>query len=269
MTIVDVLRYLKAQRVIDILQRRRMKFYNIGYRLLGSLDDYPLPPAKLADLVIGTKEVAWYQLGGLFMHQAIATCLRRHGRPVDSLKSMLDFGCGCGRILRWWAALRNQCEIWGCDYNPVLIEWCQKELSNIGHYKVNQADPPLDFPDNKFEFIYSYSVFTHFAASRQMPWFREIARILEPGGLFLLTTHGRRVAWRVGLSAEQLKQLEEQGMIGLGEELDGENYCTAYHSPKYMAGLKEIGLEMVDFMEGGTRDSSEQDIYLFRKQVNS
>jgi SAM-dependent methyltransferase len=262
----DLRRYFSPRRIVRALRRRnRMPLYNIGYRLAGSLDGYPLPPAHLVDLVIGTRELAWYQLGGLFMHQAIAACLRRNGTPIESVGSMLDFGCGCGRISRWWAALRDQCEIWGCDYNPALVAWCQQELSGIAQYRVNQADPPLEFPDGKFEFVYAYSVFTHFAVNRQLPWFREMARVVKPGGLLLVTVHGRRVAWRLGLSAEQLGQLEDRGMLAVGEERDGQNYCTAYHSHRFMTELKTIGLDMMDFLEGGVRDSSEQDMYLFRR----
>jgi hypothetical protein len=43
------------------MQKHRMDYYNIGYKIIGSLDNYPLPPASLIDLVIGTKEIAWYQ----------------------------------------------------------------------------------------------------------------------------------------------------------------------------------------------------------------
>ncbi len=199
------------------------------------------------------------------MHQAITALLRRHGTPPEALGSILDFGCGCGRILRWWAALRDRSEIWGCDYNPVLIEWCQKNLSTIAKFKVNDADPPLDFADEYFEFIYSYSVFTHLSVDRQRPWMRELARILKPGGLLLLTVHGKRVAWRSGFSAELLKQLEAQGVIVFGEERSGANACAAYHSEAYMSDQRALGLELVDFLPGGARDSSEQDIYLYRK----
>ena len=52
------------------------------------------------------------------------------------LETMLDFGCGCGRILRWWASLKDSCEIWGCDYNADLIAWCQRRLSYFAQFKV-------------------------------------------------------------------------------------------------------------------------------------
>src|SRR5687768_275368 len=55
--------------------RRRVRhpLWNLGYRLAGSLDGYPFPPARLINLVINTREIAWYQLGGLFNHQAFTS----------------------------------------------------------------------------------------------------------------------------------------------------------------------------------------------------
>jgi ubiquinone/menaquinone biosynthesis C-methylase UbiE len=245
--------------------RFRISLYNVGYRIAGSLDGYPLPPARLVDLAIGTRELAWYQLGGMFMHQAITGLLRRNGAQVDSLESILDFGCGCGRILRWWAAIREQTEIWGCDYNADLIAWCQRKLSTIAQFKVNDLDPPLEFPDEKFEFVYSYSVLTHLSREKQMPWLEELVRVTQRGGFLLLTVHGKRVALRSGVSSQQLQQLEDQGVVVFEEEKSGSSHCTAYHSEGYMTGLQPLGLKLVDFLPGGARDTSEQDIYLFRR----
>lgn len=264
-TIVTHLAVRFRHAVNTVRQRLRISLYNSGYRLAGSLDGYPWPPAHLVNQVIGTRELGWYQLGGLFMHQAISTLLRRHGLAIERFGSILDFGCGCGRILRWWAAMRNISEIWGVDYNPDLINWCQKNLSTFAKFKVNHSDPPLDFADEKFEFIYSYSVLTHLSLERQRPWLIELARILKPGGYLLLTVHGKRTAWRSGFSEQQLKQLDEQGIMVFGEDKSGSNYCAAYHSEAYMSNLQPLGLELIEFMSGGVRDSSEQDMCLYRK----
>ena len=257
--------YSPREFVRDLKKRYRMPLYNLGYIISGSLDGYPLPPAELVDVVIGTKELAWYQLGGLFMHQAITTMLQRNSVHINSIQSILDFGCGCGRIVRWWAALGKISEIWGCDYNPELIQWCQKNLSTFAQFSVNDAGPPLDFEHGKFEFVYAYSVLTHISKPLQQPWLEELARVVKLGGHLLVTVHGKRVAMRSGFSDEQLIQLEEDGIIVFGEELSGTNLCAAYHSENYMVHQEKLGLTLVDYLPGGVRDSSEQDMYLFRR----
>ena len=245
--------------------RLRIACYNLGYRMIRAHDGRPLPPASLVNLVIGSRELAWYQLGGIFMQQAICTFLRRNGAPVESFRSMLDFGCGCGRILRWWGGISGSCEIWGCDYNPRLIAWCRDNLSQIAKFEVNDAEPPLKFPAGSFGLVYSYSVFTHLAAEKQRPWMEELVRVLRPGGMLLITVHGKRVAWRSGLAAEQIRELEERGSLAYGEDRSGSNPCGVYHSEAYMRDCESLGLELVDFMAGGVRDTSEQDMYLYRK----
>jgi hypothetical protein len=49
------------------------------------------------------------------------------------------------------------------------------------------------------------------------------------------------------------------------EERSGSNDCAAYHSEGYMRGLGALGLELVEYVPGGVRDGSEQDLYLYRR----
>ena len=191
--------------------------------------------------------------------------LRRNGYPIEKFKHILDFGCGCGRIVRWCAAFKDTTEICGSDYNPLLIEWCQKELSSIGKFVVNQAAPPLPYPDEKFDFVYAYSVITHFSEELQKPWLCEMARVLQPGGILLITAHGKRVVYRGGGPPEVLKALDESGLYVHRPEVSGENACAAFHSEKYLLNLQDIGLEVLEYLPGGVRDLSEQDMYLYRK----
>jgi SAM-dependent methyltransferase len=218
------------------------------------------------DLVLGTRELAWYQLGGLFNQQAFSAFLQKNGTAAESFNSILDFGCGCGRLVRTWGRRRGR-EMFGCDYNPDLVAWCQRKLSSIATFKVNNADPPLDFPDEAFDFIYSYSVFTHLSEDRQKSWMTELVRVLRPGGMVLVTVHGKRAAGRAGLSAKQLQQMDDRGIVVLGEDKSGTNICSVFHSEAYMHGHESLGLILLDFLPGGVRDPSEQDLYLYRKRT--
>src|SRR5215475_12386349 len=101
---------------------------------------------------------------------------------------MLDFGCGCGRIIRHWRALSGP-ELYGIDYNPLLIDWCRRNLS-FARFIVNRTGIPFSFPEGMFDFIYSISVFTHLTESSQRFLMNELMRILKPGGHLLFTVHG-------------------------------------------------------------------------------
>jgi SAM-dependent methyltransferase len=51
--------------------------------------------------------------------------------------------------------------------------------------------PPLPYENASFDYIYSISVFTHFDKTSFVCWGEELSRVLRPGGLALLTLHGR------------------------------------------------------------------------------
>jgi hypothetical protein len=56
------------------------------------------------------------------------------------MSAILDFGVGCGRVARHWNGL--SAEVHGCDYNPVLVEWCKANLPHL-RAVTNRLDPPL------------------------------------------------------------------------------------------------------------------------------
>ena len=51
----------------------------------------------------------------------------RWSAPGGAWKSgaVLDFGCGCGRVMRRWADVSGPA-FFGSDYNPNLINWCRE-----------------------------------------------------------------------------------------------------------------------------------------------
>lgn len=243
-----------------------MPFYNFGYRLIGSPDGLPLPPGRLVELVVGTREVACYQLSGLFSHECLVVFLRRNAVDINALQSIYDFGCGCGRIVRWLVPLKDHCEIWGTDYNPDLAEWCDKNLGSMGRFKVNGPTPPLDFESEKFDLVHSYSVFTHIRRDQQLDWLKELVRVTKRLGYLVITTQGRRIAWRQGFPEWMFNQLMEEGIYAAGEDHSGTNRCSVFHTDRYFKDISpSLGLQLVDFMEGAARDNSEQDYYLFRR----
>jgi SAM-dependent methyltransferase len=135
----------------------------------------------------------------------------------------------------------------------------------VGRFEVNRADPPLDFPDDTFDLVYSYSVLTHLSAERQKPWVAELRRVLKPGGYLLVTVHGMSNAIRDELPSEDLGRMERGELVVVAAEKSGTNACAAYHSERYVRTELVQGLTLVDFLPRGMFDATEQDIYLFRK----
>jgi SAM-dependent methyltransferase len=101
-------------------------------------------------------------------------------------KSVLDFGCGAGRVIRHLLPLAPECELWGSDIDPRCIEWNEQHLNPPASFVVNDEVPPLPLPDGKFDLIYALSVFTHIS-THWPSWLLELDRILAPDGRLLVT----------------------------------------------------------------------------------
>jgi len=123
---------------------------------------------------------------------------------------VLDFGCGCGRTLRWMADQSTRWNLHGTDVDAEAVAWCQRHLP-FATCDVNGDLPPLRHADGAFDFIYALAVFTHLDRTREALWLQELARITKPGGVVLLTVFGQHAA--AALTLEQRVQLATTGMV--------------------------------------------------------
>src|SRR5437867_62653 len=101
----------------------------------------PVPPPRLRAEVAGTPGLEWFLDSGRQQADIIRSGAERHGAPLETTGQMLDFGCGCGRVLRHWAGVDGP-EIFGTDYNERLVGWCAANLPFVTA-SVNQLEPLL------------------------------------------------------------------------------------------------------------------------------
>src|ERR687887_388750 len=100
---------------------------NAGFKDAGAPDRLPLPPPQLVYSVAGHFDVQRYYESGVYHAALLKEILASHARSIREFRSMLDFGCGCGRVTRQWHNLSST-EVVGTDYNARLIEWCRRAL---------------------------------------------------------------------------------------------------------------------------------------------
>lgn len=239
----------------------RVRLWNVGYRLAGSSDGLPIPPTRLVNLVADSKEVAWFLRGGEMGHQSICYALEKNDLRAEDFEAILDFGCGCGRVIRCWKSLSGP-RIHGTDYNSTLIEWCRRHLGHLAEFGVNELIPPLDYASESFDFAYAISVFTHLPEDMQLEWMEELARVLKPGGVLLITVHGESRMFQ--LSLDEQRQFQAGQLVIKDEAAAGTNACGAYHPERYVQDHLAAAFDLVDFIPQGARDAN-QDIFLLRK----
>jgi SAM-dependent methyltransferase len=183
-----------------------------------------VPPARLRVLVAGNADVSTFLTTGEVQALYLRELLAQTQRPLESLDAMLDFGCGCGRIARWFSDATNT-QLHGCDYNDELVRWCSEHLPFM-HARANELRPPLPYADSTFDFLYAFSVFTHLSAQLAGEWMTELERVVKPGGLIWFTLHGE--SYRERLLPEERVRFDEGEIVVWLPEIEGTNMCGAY-----------------------------------------
>ena len=112
------------------------------------------------------------------------------GKPVVESSRILDFGVGWGRIARFFLRDVPIENIYGVDVTPEFTKIC-RETFQSERFTTCQPHPPTSLPDQHFDFIVGYSVFSHLSEEACMEWMKEFSRILAPGGIIAVTTRGR------------------------------------------------------------------------------
>jgi SAM-dependent methyltransferase len=114
----------------------------------------------------------------------------RHVGPINECDNILDFGCGWGRIIRYFMKDIEASKLSGCDPIPQMIDICVKQNKWCSFTKVNTR-PPGPYRDNMFDLIYSFSGFSHLSEEMSDRVLAELTRILKAGGMVIVTTRSR------------------------------------------------------------------------------
>lgn len=249
-----------ARGVRDALWTARFLRPNLRYSRQGAPDGLSIPPFSLRILVAGSPDIGWFLDSGRRGADCIRATLIRNGLDVARCRALLDFGCGCGRVTRHWAALEG--EVHGTDVHPRLVAWCRGNLP-FGHFRTNALAPPLDYEDGRFDLIYALSVFTHLPEALQQAWMAELFRVLRPGGCLLLTTHGRR--YFDLLDANEQRRFAEGELVVKNQGPPGSNLCGAYHPEAWVRTRLSRGFDVLDFAPEGAVGNPWQDLWLLRR----
>jgi SAM-dependent methyltransferase len=221
----------------------------------------PLPPSRLIYLVGGSNDLAWFLGAGAVAAGCIRDILAENGFAVEDLGTILDFGCGAGRVLRHWDGLPST-RVCGTDYNPKLVRWCRSSLG-FADVRQNGLTGRIDWPDATFDLVYALSVFTHLTEDACLGWVGELTRVLKPGGLLFLTTHGDH--YRDHLTADDRARYDRGEAVVRLPGRAGSNDCATFHPPGYVRRELARGLEVVDHRPEGALGNPRQDVWLLRK----
>ena len=220
-------------------------------------DGLPLPPPILRVQVTGTARPEEFLAQSHRAAETIRDAVHRAGRELDALGAVLDFGCGCGRVMRRWAGMSGP-SFHGSDYNATLVNWCRSNLP-FARFEVNGLAPPLPFADDQFDLVYALSVFTHLTEPLQHAWMAELRRVIKPGGLAVFTTRGDAWAWK--LAPEERSRYDDGQLVVRYEEVTGTNLCAAFHPWRNVHEHLLTGFALKESLPAGLEDGR-QDVHV-------
>jgi ubiquinone/menaquinone biosynthesis C-methylase UbiE len=148
--------------------------------------------------------------------------------------------------------------LYGTDYNQETVAWCRDHLDGIT-FHVNGLAPPLPFADAFLDCVYAISVLTHLSEDRHFDWINELARVVRPGGIVVLTTHGDASRDRL-LESEKLRYAAGE-LVVRGQVQEGKKWYLAYQSAAFMRDQLLKNWEVVSH----TPYSTTQDAWVARR----
>lgn len=174
-------------------------------------------------------------------------------------KTILDWGCGPGRVIRNMPELMPDFDIYGADYNEKYIDWNKQHIQNVKFYK-NNLTPPLPFKEESFDIIYAISVFTHLSEENHFAWSQELLRVLKKGGIIFLTLHGD--AFKDKLLKKELQLYDAGKLVVRDSNKEGHRTFAAFQPEKFVRQMF-IGNEIV--LHEKAKRKSQQDVWIIRK----
>lgn len=152
-----------------------------------------------------------------------------------SNKRIVDIGSGIGGMALYLAKTYNA-HITGLEINPWMVEESRRRIpQNIAHLIdfLLLTDNNLPFPDSSIDIVCSKGVFAH--VQDKEPLFKEIFRILKPGGLFLINDW---LSSEQGHWSENVRKMVE--LDGLTEIIMFAETDESYSAILNNAGFKNI-----------------------------
>jgi SAM-dependent methyltransferase len=124
----------------------------------------------------------FFESGESHVRRVLAT-IQKHIDPGFVPKSVLEFGCGVGRLLLPFAAIAEG--VVGLDVSPSMLFEAKRNCDerHLNNVRLLPSDDDLSSLTESFDLIHSFIVFQHIPVQRGRAIFSKLLRYIRPGGV--------------------------------------------------------------------------------------
>ena len=243
---------------------KRGKVMNVDFSAVKKALDWTMAPS---DPMFGGNMDHYSLVGESALRNIVAARLLA---GVDEPTAILDFACANGRVTRWLKAAYPHAELHVADINPDWSAWSGKTFGATSWLSTpNLADAKAP---RLYDQIWCGSLATHVSPMQTMALLRRFRDWLQPGGVAIVTMHGRRFVKNAiarthayfpdPLSIEPL--LRDMAATGFGyAPHPGQDHGISAATPAWLIrAVMEIGCRVVTFSEHAW--DTHQDVLAFQ-----
>ncbi|APW44984.1 class I SAM-dependent methyltransferase [Rhodoferax saidenbachensis] len=244
--------------------------YRTAWYVADPAREQDMPSLAQIERVIGNGDQRAFLLGGATIVKRFEQLLlERFERPLSSFESILDWGCGAGRLSRYLSLLSPS--VTGIDIDADNIASCARTIPGARFMQVDLM-PPTSFPEAAFDLVLGLSVLTHLDEVVQDAWLAELRRITRPNALLMLSVQGLAQMALYRTPPELHLEVHRSGFFDAGANsqlqevvADASYYRNVMHSPDYIMVRWSRWFDVLDIIEG---TAGNQDVVLLRRRTD-
>jgi SAM-dependent methyltransferase len=234
-TLIDLVNAVGLEEVQNILNEIENRSDKAEIRRLAQYSRSFITPIELGQESI-TNLQDFYQEKIEFQNYELNE--KMNVKEVELLKNILDkndkileAGCGAGRLIL--ELLKTGYDVSGFDFTPKHVKHVKKQNPEA---QVAVGDwHEIDSPDASYDAVYSLgrNILHDYSLIDQMQTFKEVARILRPGGKFIFDIPNREQGVYRQMVEKYASEMESRGIRNfrhgaIYDSPDGKNFATRY-----------------------------------------
>ncbi len=157
--------------------------YDLYPNIKAALPDAPAP--DLQELWTGCSGLELARQSNAF-YAKVRHSYQLHGAQPLAAAKVLDFGCGWGRLTRFFARDVAPGNLYGCDPLDGILETCRQTRVPATLARSDFRPETLPFKE-RFDLVYAFSVFTHLSEGAAESSLQALHRSITAEGVLVLT----------------------------------------------------------------------------------